>query len=644
MNDSVNDSSTDPSSDPGLVEEERDDAVIARAVRVSAVALSALVLVAGVGGWTMWKLRHNAGPDAVLSPPPVLPDVRALPLVERPQIPFTDVTDSSGLMFVHENGAAGEKLLPETMGSGCAFLDYDGDGDLDILMVNAQRWPWDARPATDRPNTLTLWQNDGSGQFQDVTAAAQLDVSLYGQGCAVGDYDNDGDPDLFVSAVAPVADADSKFATGPHRLFRNDGGQFVDVTAETGVVGEPHDWGTSCGWFDYDNDGDLDLWVCRYIVWSRAIDLAQDFRLTGGARAYGRPQGFTGMSPLLYRNNGEAGFTEVSDAAGLRVLEPASGAALAKSLGVAFADFDGDGRLDVVVANDTVQNLLFHNQGDGRFLESATACGIAFDNDGKARGAMGVDAACCRNGHDCYAVAIGNFANEMSAFYVSRPGSLQFTDEAIANGFGPSTRLQLTFGVMFLDADLDGRLDIFQANGHLEDEIARVQASQTYEQSPQLFWNTGTDSALEFMPLSVAELGSDFLLPIVGRGSAYADIDADGDLDILVTTVAGKPRLLRNDQALGRHWLRLHLVGNGTTSNRDAIGARIALRAGGQSQTTIVTPTRSYLSQSERTVTFGLGDAAMIEQVEITWPDGASQNLTDLPVDRLHIVTQPGAP
>lgn len=625
-------------------EEERDDAIIGRAVRASAVILAGLVVLIGAGVWLAWKFGQPPAPAVKASAPPELPAVRALPPVQRPQIPFTDVTTASGITFVHENGAAGEKLLPETMGSGCAFLDYDTDGDADILLVNAQRWPWDTRPAPEHPPTLSLWQNDGSGNFRDVTAEAALDVTLYGQGCAVGDYDNDGDPDLFISAVAPTADADPPSATGPHRLFRNDSGLFIDVTSATGVSGEPHDWGTSCGWFDYDNDGDLDLWVCRYVAWSRAFDLAQDFRLTGGARAYGRPQGFVGQSPLLYRNDREAGFTEVSEAAGLRVIEPASGAPLAKSLGVVFVDFDRDDRLDVVVANDTVQNLLFHNLGDGRFSEEGTASGIAFDNEGKARGAMGIDAASCRNGDDCVAVAIGNFANEMSAFYVARRRTLQFTDEAVANGLGPNTRLVLTFGVLFLDADLDGRLDYFQANGHLEDEISKVQASQTYEQPPQLFWNAGAESDTEFVPLGAAELGADFVKPAVGRGAACADIDADGDLDILVTTVAGPPRLLRNDQASQHHWLRLHLVGNGTTSNRDAIGARAVLQAGGESQARCVMPTRSYLSQSERTLTFGLKEATTIDLVTITWPDGTEQVLTDVGIDRLQVVTQPAVP
>jgi hypothetical protein len=551
-----------------------------------------------------------------------------------------DVTESAGIDFVHENGAYGDKLLPETMGGGCAFLDYNSDGDQDILFVNSERWPWDPRPAPEVPATLKLFANDGSGHFEDATAAAGLDVSLYGQGCAVGDFDNDGDSDLFISAVTPTADGQPDAQTGPHRLFRNDGGKFVDITADAGVAGYPGDWGTSCGWLDYDNDSDLDLWVCRYVVWTRDFDLAQDFRLTGGERAYGRPQVFTGMHSLLYRNDGDAKFSDVSEEAGLYIENPATLAPLAKSLGVTFADFDVDGRMDVVVANDTVQNLLLHNLGDGQFEELGAICGVAFDSEGNARGAMGMDAACCRNGEDCYVIAIGNFANEMSAFYVSQPKSMQFTDEAVANGLGPNTRLVLTFGVMFLDADLDGRLDYFQANGHLEDEIAKVQASQTYEQPPQLFWNAGPASKLEFIPMTVTSVGDDFVRPIVGRGASLADIDADGDLDILIAATGAAPRLLRNDQALGRHWVRFNLVGNGTTSNRDAIGASVTLYAAGERQVRTVMPTRSYLSQTEKILTFGLGDAAGIERVEITWPDGAQQTLTDLEFDRTHEIRQ----
>ena len=628
-----------PPDEPLLEDEERDDAIIGKAMWVSFAML--LFIAAMIGGVVLWVGRDQPQPVAVVTPPE-LPAPREIPQLELPVIPFTDITQAAGIDFVHENGAYGDKLLPETMGGGCAFLDYDSDGDADILFVNSQRWPWDPRPAPEQPATIALYANDGNGNFTDVTAAVGLNVSFYAQGVAVGDFDNDGDPDLFFSGITPSAAGEPAAETGPHRLFRNDNGVFVDITETAGVAGYPGDWGTSCGWFDYDNDGDLDLWVCRYVEWSKEFDLAQDFRLTGGERAYGRPQAFTGMHPLLFRNDGEGRFTDVSEEAGLIVRNRATGTPLAKSLGVTFADFDGDGRMEVVVANDTVQNLLFHNRGDGTFEELGAASGVAFDSDGNARGAMGMDAATCRNGEDCYAIAIGNFSNEMSAFYVSQSGSLQFTDEAVANGLGPNTRLVLTFGVLFLDADLDGRLDFFQANGHLEDEIAKVQASQTYEQPPQLFWNAGPGSPLEFIPLSAAQVGEDFIRPIVGRGASLADIDGDGDLDILIAATGAAPRLLRNDQALGRHWLRLKLEGNGVTSNRDAIGARVDLFAGGERQTRSVMPTRSYLSQTETTLTFGLGDLAEVDHVDITWPDGTTQTLTGPAIDQLHVITQSG--
>ncbi len=622
-------------------EEQRDDTIIAKAVAASLVVIGCVAALVGLGVLGVYLAGFCEQDEAVAETAPVeLPQVRELPTVEPPNIPLADVTESAGIDFVHENGAAGEKLLPETMGGGCAFFDYDTDGDQDILFVNSSDWPWNesAEPAA----TMALYANDKSGQFTNVTEQAGLAVSMYGQGCAVGDYDNDGDPDLFLSGCAyneNAADPDSQ-TTGPHRLFRNDDGRFTDVTTETAASGRPGDWGSSCGWFDYDNDGDLDLWICNYVVWSREFDLAQAFQLVGVGRAYGRPQNFPGTSSQLLRNDGDAGFTDVSEEAGIQVTNRLSGELMGKSLGLSFADFDGDGWLDVIVANDTVQNFLFHNQRDGTFQETAASAGVAFDINGAARGAMGVDAGCPRNGNDAFAVAIGNFSNEMTAFYVSFPGMLQFSDEAIANGLGPNTRLQLTFGVFFFDADLDGRLDFFAANGHLEEDIALVQASQTYEQSPQLFWNAGPESRTEFIPLTAKQCGVDFFEPLVGRGAAFADIDADGDLDVLIATTGARPRLLRNDQALDHHWLRLQLVGNGTTVNLDAVGARVDLHAGKERQTRFVARTRGYLSQSESIITFGLGDTQSIDRIDITWPDGSQQTIESPQIDQQHEIKQ----
>lgn len=621
------------------VEEERDDAVIGVAIRYSLIAITVIALgVVATIAYFKWSRKESEIADIQ---PVDLPAVRFEVTQELPSIPWTDITAESGIDFVHIHGATGEKLLPETMGGGCAFFDYNGDGFPDILFVGSKQWDHDnpaaATPANDDPpaSSLRLYKNDGTGNFTDVTSDVGLDVVMHGQGCAIGDYDNDGKPDIFISGVS-----ESASGPGPNRLFRNLGDSFIDVTAATGVGGEAGDWGTSCGWFDFDNDGDLDLWVCNYVQWSREFDLAQNFRLTGGQRAYGRPQVFGGAFARLYRNDGDLKFTEISEAAGIRIVAPTTGTPLAKSLGLVFHDFDRDGYLDVMVANDTVQNNLFRNMGDGTFREMAALAGVAFDSEGNARGAMGIDVACAREDARCACVAIGNFSNEMTAFYVSSPGSPVFTDQAVANGLGPSTRLFLTFGVFFFDADLDGWDDIFHANGHLEEDIAKVQSSQTYAQSPQLFWNAGPESATEFIALPVESTGKDLPRPMVGRGATYADIDGDGDLDVLIMASGAKPRLLRNEQQTDNRWIRVRLVGNGTTCNRDAIGGRVDLKLkSGRTISKFVSPTRSYLSQVELPLTFGLGKEN-IDSIQVVWPDGSEQTVAVPEANRLIEVHQ----
>ncbi|MBC7821736.1 MAG: VCBS repeat-containing protein, partial [Planctomycetaceae bacterium] len=304
-------------------EEEKDDAIVGQAFVWSGSLLFVLIAV-GVG-IALW-MRNQKPPSVEQITVLDKPQVRERPAAEVPAMPFTDVTESSGIRFIHDNGATGEKLLPETMGGGCAFLDYDGDGDQDILFVNSCRWVWDTRPA-EVPPTMALYRNDGNGKFAEVTKETGLDVTFYGQGIAVGDYDSDGDVDLFLSAVGPNKTEGEKLRTeqgsGPNRLFRNDSGKFVDATAEAGVAGCEDDWGTSCGFLDYDNDGDLDLFVANYVKWTRAFDKAQPFTLTGGERAYGRPQDFPGTFPYLYRNEGGGKFTEVGKSAGLQVANPA---------------------------------------------------------------------------------------------------------------------------------------------------------------------------------------------------------------------------------------------------------------------------------------------------------------------------------
>ncbi|MHC4876492.1 MAG: CRTAC1 family protein [Planctomycetota bacterium] len=607
----------------GLEPEEQDDAIIGVAFQWSLAVIVVLVIA---GGAAFYFFRRPEPEPEIVETKLAKVEVREAPTLELPEIRFTDITESAGITFRHENGAYGKKLLPETMGGGCAFFDFDSDGDQDLLLVNSRRWSWDPRGPAETPNLLALYENDGTGHFQDVTAGSGLDISLYGMGAAIADYDGDGRPDVFVSAV------------GSNRLFHNEGGgKFVDVTESAGVGGDSGEWSTSCGWFDFDRDGDLDLFVCNYVKWTREFDEVQNFQLTGGGEAYGRPQNFEGTFPYLYRNDRNGTFTEVGELAGLHVRNPATDVALAKSLGTTFADFDGDGWLDIIVANDTVQNLMFRNIQNGQFEEMGAIAGVAFDMNGAARGAMGIDSARFRN-NDAVGIAIGNFSNEMTALYVSSGSQMQFMDEAVSTGLGPNTRLELTFGVLYVDCDLDGRLDLFCSNGHLEEDINRVQASQHYEQPQQLFWNCGAEQDTEFMPVTKEKCGADLLKPMVGRGAACADIDNDGDQDLIVTSVGSQPRLLRNDQQIGHHWLKFKLIGNG--HNRDAIGAMIEVRLKDRTLRRSVMPTRSYLSQSELPVTFGVGESADVESVSVTWPDGRRQKLVGVELDQLHVVRQ----
>ncbi len=616
----MNKNSTPPTDDPDEMVH-ADDAVIGRAVRRSIIALVVILILAGATVFVLKRKPASPASQLTKMAAPVNPE---RPQAEIPIVRFTDITKESGIAFVHNSGAYGEKLLPETMGSGVAFFDFDNDGYQDLLLINSTYWPWHV-PEGKKPTTAALYHNDGKGHFSDVTTGSGLDVSFYGMGVAIGDYDNDGLDDVFVTAV------------GGNHLFHNEGGgKFKEVTLAAGVGGSTNDWSTCAAWIDYDNDGKLDLYVGNYVTWSRAIDGEVGYKIDGKNRAYGQPMNFAGAFPRLYHNDGNGRFTDVSAQSGLQVKNPATGVPAAKTLGVAPIDLDGDGWMDLIIANDTVQNFVFLNQHNGTFKEIGAASGIAFDSYGNTRGAMGIDAARYRN-DEKIGIAIGNFANEMTALCVSQNQPLLFNDEAIAEGIGPASRLLLKFGVAFLDYDLDGRLDLLTANGHLEQEIAKIQKSQTYAQPAQLFWNAGDRSGGCFVVVPPEKSGSDLYKPIVGRGLAFADIDGDGDLDVIMTQTGGAPLLLRNDQNLHHHWIRLKLVG--TKSNRDAIGAWIKVRVGGQMLSRQVMPTRGYLSQSELPVTIGLGTAAKPEAVEITWPGGSTQKVS-AQVDQLTIVTE----
>jgi hypothetical protein len=565
-----------------------------------------------------------AAPAPVI-PAPVAPVRKTTVNSESlPSVQFVDVTKEAGIAFVHYNGALGQKLLPETMGAGVAFFDYDRDGDQDLFFVNSSYWPLhEIKPAP----TQTLYRNDGKGHFEDVTKEAGLDKTFYGQGVAVGDYDNDGDLDLYVTAI------------GRGYLFRNDGkGHFDEVALQVGARG-PHGWLTGAAFLDVDNDGDLDLFIANYITWTPEVDKVQGFQLTGIGRAYGPPTSFSGSYCALLRNDGGQ-FTDISESSGIQVCTPDLKVPVGKSLGVAPYDVDGDGWVDIAVANDTVQNFLFHNKGKGKFEEIAIISGVAFDQSGSPRGGMGVDWAVFTN-DGRLGMAVGNFANEMTALYVcDEPSTLQFSDQANLFGLGAPTQPPLKFGLFFFDYDLDGRLDLLSANGHLEPEISKVQSSETYAQPVQLFWNSGLLGRHLFQQITAENAGPDLFQPVVGRGTAYADIDGDGDLDVVLTVNNGPARLFRNDGGNKDHWIRLDLTGNGKTSNRDAYGAKIELKIGDTVCHRQNFPAKSYLSSVELPLTFGLGKADHAQEIKITWPSRKVTILKDLKADRSYRVDE----
>jgi enediyne biosynthesis protein E4 len=515
---------------------------------------------------------------------------------------FRNVTQAAGIHFVHNNGAFGKKYLPETLGAGCAFIDFDNDGYPDILLINGEDF---SGHNVHGRTTLKLYHNNGNGTFTDVTAKAGLAVSMYGMGVAVGDYDNDGYDDIFITAL------------GQSRLFHNDhNGKFTDVSRAAGLDGIS-EFSTSAAWVDYDNDGKLDLVVANYVEWSPQTDIM--CTLDGTHKSYCTPESYKGASLRLWHNLGNGKFEDATRKAGL--YDPTS-----KSLGIAVLDYNGDGWPDLVVANDTQPNKLYVNNRNGTFTEKGALAGIAFSEDGVARAGMGVDAADYdRSGHS--SIVITNFSNQMASLYHNEGNGL-FVDEAPRSEVGRATLLTLGFGCFFFDYDLDGWPDLFIADGHIESDIERIQKRIRYRQPPHLFHNLGNG---KFQDVTQSA-GADFSAPRVARAAAYADIDNDGDLDVLMTTNGGPALLFRNDQGGSNHSLRVKLVGS--RSNRDGIGAVVTVSWGADRQSQMLRSGSSYLSQSELVLTFGLAGESAPSAVEVHWPSGRVDRVNAVAADQ----------
>jgi len=527
-----------------------------------------------------------------------------------PGFRLADVTAAAGLNFRHNNGAFGAKYLPETMGPGCAFLDYDNDGWLDILLINGQNFS--GQPSM--RSTPQLYRNNRDGTFRDVTREAGLDIPMYGMGVAVGDFDNDGYPDLYITAV------------GQNRLLRNNRrGGFLDVTSAAGLGGRSS-FSTSALWFDFDRDGLLDLFVCNYVRWSREADV--HCSLDGKSKSYCTPEAYRGTTCWLFRNLGNGRFEDVTAKSG--IFDASS-----KSLGVALLDFDRDGWPDVFVANDTQPNKLYRNNRDGTFREVAVSLGVAFSEDGRARAGMGVDTGDF-TGSGSMGIAVTNFENERMAIY-EWTGHL-FSDRADRAGVGGASQASLGFGCVFLDADLDGRLDLLAVNGHIDDSVRNLQRKTNHAQPPHLFLNTGNGSFRDV----AKEAGREFATPKVARGVAYGDFDRDGDCDVLLTTNAGPAFLYRNDVTNSNQSIRFQLEGR--KSNRDAIGAVVRVSTSAGSQTAMVKSGSSYLSASEKALTFGTGKATSVASVTVSWPSGRSEEHKNLATGRTYRIVEGDLP
>jgi hypothetical protein len=530
---------------------------------------------------------------------------------------FTDVAQVSGVTFRHAASKTESKFLPETMGGGVAVFDFDNDGRLDLFFTNGARidekMTSNRQPdKVDRAFWNRLYRANGDGTFSDVTEKAGVAGTRYDFGAAVGDVDADGFQDLYVTSY------------GGNILYRNNGnGTFSDVTARAGVGGSG--WSTSAGFFDYDNDGALDLFVCRYLTWSWENNPYCGERRPG-YRAYCSPSIFKGIGSLLFRNNGDGTFADVSAASGIGSVE-------GKALGVAFNDVDADGWSDIFVANDGIRQFLFRNRGDGTFTETGLVAGVAYDENGKAFAGMGVDV----NDYDNDGrpdVIVTDLGNERYSLFRNDGGG-SFTYTTNTSGVGEATVLKSGWGTKFVDFDNDGLKDLFAAQSHVLDTIEKSIPALRYLETPLLLRNTGT----RFQNVS-ATLGPAFAARYPGRGAAFGDLDDDGDVDVVMANLDERAVVLRNDGGNRGHWLLVHLTG--TTSNRDGLGARIkVVGASGRSQFSVATTASSYLSASDRRVHFGLGEDTQVKSIEITWPSGTVQTLSGVKADQILKVAEP---
>ena len=516
---------------------------------------------------------------------------------------FTDVTVMAGLGdFRHDNGAFGQLWFPEQMGAGGGFIDYDGDGWIDILLVGGGVWA-EYSGRDDVPG-LWLYRNNGDGTFSLKSKETGLaGIAAYGIGISVADYDNDGDPDFYFTTI------------GENMLFRNDGGVFTSIGKEAGVSGEAI-WSASAMFFDGDRDGWLDLFVANYAVWSPETD--PWCTVDGETKAYCPPARFKGLPSSYYRNNGDGTFTELTEAAGL-------GAERGKSLGIAEMDFNRDGWPDFVVANDGEPDQFYENNGDGTYTEKGMLTGMAYGERGEARAGMGIDVGIVDNSGQP-SIFVGNFSQEMIGVYRYDQNGW-FQDRAAVSRIGRASLLKLTFGVFLFDVDFDGDLDLFAANGHVYPVRTKTLDGIAYRQTAQLFLNAGDGTFEE----ANQDAGGVLQEPMVARGAAYADFDRDGDLDILITENGGPVHLWRNELEDG-HYLRVRL--EGVRSNRDGIGSNITAVVGNQRMERRIRTASSYLSQLEMVATFGLGEATVVDSLLINWPSGSVEHFVEVAADQ----------